>query len=51
MPNGDIDGDCYYDNELSMEGLELVTDMALTWSLNGKFAGQKQFVLFRKCGE
>lgn len=49
MQNGEIVGDCYYDNEPYEEGLEVLKKFALTWGIK-EFAGQKQFILLRHCG-
>jgi hypothetical protein len=48
MPNGEIIGDCYYDNEPFDEGLEVLKKFALTWGTT-EFAGQKQFIILRHC--
>lgn len=48
MPNGEIIGDCYYDNEPYDEGLEVLMKFALTWGTT-EFAGQKQFIMLRHC--
>jgi hypothetical protein len=48
MPDGEIIGDCYYDNEPFDEGLEALKKFALTWGTT-EFAGQKQFIMLRHC--
>ncbi len=48
MPNGEIIGDCYYDNKPYDEGLEVLKKLALTWGTT-EFAGQKQFIMLRHC--
>lgn len=48
MPNGEIIGDCYYDNEPYEEGLEALKRSALMWHTT-EFAGQKQFIMLRHC--
>lgn len=50
MQDGEIMGDCYYDNEPCDEGLEFIRQYASTWEFAGKFGGQKQFIMFRRCG-
>ncbi|MCW3070777.1 MAG: hypothetical protein JWO44_667 [Bacteroidetes bacterium] len=48
--NGEIIGDCYYDNEPCDEGLQSLKKYVSTWTFN-EFAGQKQFIMLRKCGD
>ncbi|MDI9341944.1 MAG: DUF6348 family protein [Sediminibacterium sp.] len=48
MPNGEIIGDCYYDNEPYDEGLEVLKKLVATWDVS-EFAGQKQFIMLRRC--
>ncbi|MCW3102691.1 MAG: hypothetical protein JWO09_1131 [Bacteroidetes bacterium] len=48
--NGKIIGDCYYDNEPCNEGLEALKKYVSVWPDN-EFAGQKQFIMLRKCGD
>ena len=48
MQNGEIIGDCYYDNEPYEEGLKVLKKFASTWGTTG-FAGQKQFIMLRHC--
>jgi len=47
--NGKIIGDCYYDNEPCDEGMEALKKYVSAWPDND-FAGQKQFIMLRKCG-
>jgi hypothetical protein len=49
QPNGKIIGDCLFDNQPWAEGLQKLHEEATHWPSKGHFAGQKQFILFRKC--
>lgn len=46
----DAIGDCYFDNEYCEECMGILKAYTLTWE-KSDFSGQKQFILFRKCGE
>jgi len=49
--NNEIIGDCYFDNEVFEEGQSVIEDYAKNWKTGNNFAGQKQLIIFRKCGE
>ncbi|GAB3635997.1 hypothetical protein GCM10027422_15870 [Hymenobacter arcticus] len=50
QPAGEIISECLLDNQPWPEGLALLQAEASAWPRSGQFAGQKQFMLFRKCG-
>jgi hypothetical protein len=50
QPDGEFIGECLLDNEPWEAGLALLQADAMRWPHEGKFAGQKQFLLFRRCG-
>jgi hypothetical protein len=49
-PDGQIVGECFYDNEPYQEGLDALINYAATWETT-QFASQKQFIMFRHCGK
>lgn len=49
--SNEIIGDCYFDNEVFEIGLNILKNYANNWDTKNKFAGQKQFILLRKCEE
>ena len=51
MPEGNFIGECNLNNESWEIGLAAVQHEAEGWELaEGDFAGQKQFLVFRRCG-
>ncbi|MCW3160179.1 DUF6348 family protein [Chryseobacterium oryctis] len=47
--DGDIIGECLFDNNPWEEGLEIINKYAENWSVDNDFIGMKQFIMFRKC--
>ncbi|WP_394346413.1 DUF6348 family protein [Hymenobacter metallicola] len=50
QPSGEIIAECLLNNEPWQEGLALVYQDAEQWPASAAFAGQKQFLVFRRCG-
>lgn len=50
MADGEIIGDCYFDNEPYEEGLDALRTLAGGWETT-EFTGQKQFIMLRLCKE
>ncbi|MBO0358704.1 hypothetical protein J0X19_12165 [Hymenobacter sp. BT186] len=50
LPDGEFIGECLLNNEPWPEGLALIQDNTEAWPTGGDFAGQKQFIIFRRCG-
>lgn len=51
MPEGNFIGECNLNNESWKAGLAAVQQEADGWEIpDGDFAGQKQFLVFRRCG-